>query len=188
PSANLSGHISPTRAEHVLADLEGRVDLILDAGECPLGLESTVVRVMDDGRVRILRPGAVTREDLARVLECKARIEDEAMLTTQTSQIESPGMLARHYAPEKPLRLDVRRPAADEFMIGFGEIAGDANLSTAGDLGEAAARLFSLLRMAEASDKPRIAVAPIPSEGLGRAIRDRLARAAQAPLAQEKEE
>ncbi len=178
PSANLSGHVSPTRAEHVLADLEGRVDLVLDAGACSVGLESTVVRVTTEGRVRILRPGAVTPADLARVLGDDAPI-DGTRTTTQAVRIEAPGMLSRHYAPEKPLRLDVRTPAPDEFLIGFGKVAGDANLSPAGDLREAAARLFALLRKAEASERPRIAVAPIPEEGLGLAIRDRLSRAAR---------
>ncbi len=186
PSANLSGHISPTRAEHVLADLDGKLDLVLDAGPCVLGVESTVVRVMPDAPVRILRPGVLTREDLEQVVRQRAVIEDDERKTEST--IDSPGMLERHYAPAKPLRLDAAMPRKGEFMIGFADIGGDANLSSTGDLHEAAARLFALLREAEASDRPRIAVAPIPVEGLGLAIRDRLRRAAQAAADEGKEE
>ncbi len=174
PSANRSGHVSPTTAAHVAADLENAVAVILDAGPCAVGIESTVVRVEADGRWWLLRPGAITEEEIAPLLGPPARAEAD-----RADRPLSPGQLLRHYAPGKPLRLDATAAEADEFLIGFGSIAGEATLSARGDLTEAAARLFALLREAEASPKPRIAVAPIPACGLGRAIRDRLERAAR---------
>jgi L-threonylcarbamoyladenylate synthase len=160
PSANASGSISPTRAEHVLKSLGGRIPLIIDAGMTERGIESTIV-ASTGGRLRLLRPGP---------------IQVDAHITTGAG-IEAPGQLASHYAPAKPLRLNATDAAADEFLIGFGSIAGDANLSPLGDLIEAAARLFDLLHEADASPKPEIAVAPIPQDGLGAAINDRLIRA-----------
>lgn len=162
PSANASGSISPTRAEHVRRSLGGRIALILDSGPTERGLESTIVAATA-GRLRLLRPGPI----------------DVPQAAEEASQsIESPGQLARHYAPSKPLRLEAADAAADEYLIGFGSVAGDANLSSAGDLGQAAAGLFDVLHRADASDRPRIAVAPIPGGGLGAAINDRLRRAA----------
>ena len=162
PSANASGRISPTRAEHVLKSLDDRIPLIIDAGPTERGLESTIVAATD-GRIRLLRRGPV---------EVAGAIEAEA------AEIEAPGQLASHYAPSKPLRLNAAEATQDEFMIGFGKAGGDVNLSANGDPVEAAARLFELLHVADASAKPRIAVAPIPDEGLGAAINDRLRRAA----------
>lgn len=162
PSANASGRISPTRAEHVLKSLEGRIPLIVDAGPTERGLESTIVAATD-GQTRLLRRGPV---------EVAGAIEAE------NAEIEAPGQLASHYAPSKPLRLNAAGATQDEFMIGFGKAGGDVNLSANGDPVEAAARLFELLHVADASAKPRIAVAPIPDEGLGAAINDRLRRAA----------
>ena len=162
PSANASGRISPTRAEHVLRSLEGRIPLIVDAGPTERGLESTIVAATD-GPIRLLRRGPV---------EVAGAIEAE------TAEIEAPGQLASHYAPSKPLRLNAAEATQDEFMIGFGKAGGDVNLSANGDPVEAAARLFELLHVADASAKPRIAVVPIPDEGLGAAINDRLRRAA----------
>jgi L-threonylcarbamoyladenylate synthase len=162
PSANASGRISPTRAEHVLKSLEDRIPLVVDAGPTERGLESTIVAATD-GRIRLLRRGPV---------EVAGAIEAEA------AEIEAPGQLASHYAPSKPLRLNAAEATKDEFMIGFGRVNGDVNLSANGDPVEAAARLFELLHVADASAKPRIAVAPIPDEGLGAAINDRLRRAA----------
>jgi len=162
PSANASGRISPTRAEHVLKSLDGRIPLIVDAGPTERGLESTIVAAAD-GQIRLLRRGPV---------EVPGAIEAE------TAEIEAPGQLASHYAPSKPLRLNAAEATQDEFMIGFGKAGGDVNLSADGDPVEAAARLFELLHVADASVKPRIAVAPIPNEGLGAAINDRLRRAA----------
>lgn len=162
PSANASGRISPTRAEHVLKSLEGRIPLIVDAGPTERGLESTIVAATD-GQIRLLRRGPV---EVARAIEA------------ENAEIEAPGQLASHYAPSKPLRLNAAEATQDEFMIGFGKAGGDVNLSANGDPVEAAARLFELLHVADASAKPRIAVAPIPDEGLGAAINDRLRRAA----------
>ena len=162
PSANASGRISPTRAEHVLRSLEGRIPLIVDAGPTERGLESTIVAATD-GPIRLLRRGPV---------EVAGAIEAE------TAEIEAPGQLASHYAPSKPLRLNAAEATQDEFMIGFGRVNGDVNLSANGDPVEAAARLFELLHVADASAKPRIAVAPVPNQGLSAAINDRLRRAA----------
>ena len=162
PSANASGRISPTRAEHVLKSLGGRIPLIVDAGLTERGLESTIVAATD-GQLRLLRRGPI---EVAGVIEA------------ETAEIEAPGQLASHYAPSKPLRLNAADADDDEFMIGFGKVGGDANLSADGDIVESAARLFELLHVADASAKPRIAVAAIPDEGLGAAINDRLRRAA----------
>ena len=164
PSANASGRISPTRPEHVLASLGGRIPMILDAGPTQHGLESTIVAVAGD-EVRLLRPGPIPAEEIGAV-------------TPAATTVEAPGQLASHYAPSKPLRLDAEAARPDEWLIGFGAIEGDANLSPSADLVEAAARLFDLLHQAEASARTAIAVAPIPHEGLGRAINDRLRRAA----------
>ena len=160
PSANASGSISPTRAEHVRASLGGRIALILDGGPTERGLESTIVAATG-GPLRLLRPGPITLD----------------AVMAPGDRIEAPGQLASHYAPSKPLRLNAGDAAADEYLIGFGPVAGEANLSESGDLTEAAARLFDLLHAADASPKARIAVAPIPHEGIGLAINDRLARA-----------
>jgi L-threonylcarbamoyladenylate synthase len=163
PSANASGSISPTRAEHVQASLGGRIPLIVDAGATERGLESTIVAAAG-GPLRLLRRGPV---------------EIDAEMASG-SAIEAPGQLASHYAPSKPLRLNATEAEADEYLIGFGSVAGDTNLSASGDLREAAARLFDLLHQADASSKTGIAVAPVPGTGLGAAINDRLARAAAA--------
>jgi len=161
PSANASGRISPTRAEHVLASLGGRISLIVDDGPTGHGLESTIVAV-SGGRMRLLRPGPI----------------DLGLEIDLSGNVEAPGQLESHYAPARPLRLDATAAAADEWLIGFGEVAGDASLSRSGDLVEAAAGLFDRLHEAERQDRPRIAVAPIPDKGIGRAINDRLRRAA----------
>ena len=161
PSANASGAISPTRAEHVVRTLEGRIPLVIDAGPTDRGLESTIVAATDD-RLRLLRPGPI-------------QIDAESQ---STGKIEAPGQLASHYAPAKPLRLNALSVEADEYLIGFGDVRGDESLSVTGDLIEAAARLFDLLHQADASLKSRIAVAPVPDFELGAAINDRLRRAA----------
>lgn len=163
PSANLSGGISPTSAEHVLASLGGRIALILDGGPTALGLESTIV-AYDGERPRLLRPGPV-------------RIAGAAAVE-HTREIEAPGQLASHYAPSKPLRLNATSGAPDEWLIGFGAVEGDETLSASGDLDEAAARLFAMLHRADRAGRPRIAVAPVPARGVGVAINDRLKRAA----------
>jgi L-threonylcarbamoyladenylate synthase len=170
PSANASGRISPTRAEHVLASLAGRIPLIVDAGPTARGLESTIV-APETHRVRLLRPGPISADDIAEA----AGLPVESASGTA---IEAPGQLASHYAPSKPLRLDATDARPGEWLIGFGAVSGDATLSATGDLSEAAARLFDLLHLADAADTAAIAVAPIPDTGLGRAINDRLVRAA----------
>ena len=161
PSANASGSISPTRAEHVLKSLGGRIPLMIDGGHSERGLESTIIAATG-GALRLLRPGPIA-------------VEAEH---ASGEKIEAPGQLESHYAPSKPMRLSAQEAGADEFLIGFGEIGGDATLSPTGDLVEAAARLFDRLHQADASPRPRIAVAPVPEEGLGIAINDRLRRAA----------
>lgn len=170
PSANKSGGISPTRAEHVLASLGGAVPVILDAGPCAAGLESTIVAVRENGW-QILRPGPVTAEAIAEVA-------GSPPIAVADAKIEAPGQLASHYAPSKPVRLNAGVAMPGEWLIGFGAIAGDENLSATADLAQAAAHLFDALHNADASDRDAIAVAPIPLAGIGVAINDRLARAA----------
>jgi L-threonylcarbamoyladenylate synthase len=162
PSANASGRISPTRAEHVLLSLDGRIPLVIDGGATAHGLESTIV-AFTGGPPRLLRPGPVDVPDAA---------------TAQTAQVEAPGMLASHYAPAKPLRLRATERRNGEWLIGFGPVAGDSNLSQSGNLAEAATRLFDLLHEADAAPASAIAVAPVPVDGIGSAINDRLQRAA----------
>jgi L-threonylcarbamoyladenylate synthase len=170
PSANASGRISATRAEHVVASLGERAPLILDAGPTRHGLESTIVAV-EANRLRLLRPGPITAEQLSGATGLPTQ-------TTGDDKIEAPGQLSSHYAPGKPLRLDATDRRDGEWLIGFGAIAGDDSLSPSGDLIEAAARLFEALHRADATDIAAIAVAPIPEHGLGLAINDRLRRAA----------
>jgi len=169
PSANKSGGISPTRAEHVLAGLGGAVPMILDGGPCSAGLESTIVAVREYGW-QILRPGPVTAADIERVL-------GTSPLKPSGDNIEAPGQLASHYAPSKVVRLNAIRAEPGEWHIGFGAIEGNDNLSFAGDLAQAAGNLFDALHRADASAALMIAVAPIPHEGIGVAINDRLQRA-----------
>jgi len=170
PSANRSGAISPTHANHVLKGLGGAVPMILDGGACSAGLESTIVAVRDDGW-QILRPGPVSSMDIEQMLGYPP-------LSVPMSGIEAPGQMASHYAPSKPVRLNVTVPEQGEYLIGFGAIVGDENLSATGDLAQAAANLFEALHNADASLANAIAVAPIPHEGIGIAMNDRLARAA----------
>ena len=168
PSANPSGTVSATLAAHVADGLADKVDFILDGGAAPLGLESTVVGFEDD-RVLLLRPGAITREDI------EAEI---GPLSAPDDLIRSPGQLASHYAPRAVLRLNAREIAAGEKLLGFGAVANATlNLSPSGDLKEAAANLFAMLRALDRQTKT-IAVSPIPDSGLGEAINDRLRRAA----------
>ena len=162
PSANRSGFVSPTTAEHVLATLDGRIDAVLDAGPCPAGLESTIAAVREEGRIEVLRPGPIALEAAAAGGET----------------IESPGQLASHYAPGKPLRLDAIVAKEDEFLIGFGVVEGHCTLSACGKVEEAARRLYACLHEAIRAPHSRIAVAPIPDDGVGIAINDRLRRAA----------
>ena len=175
PSANRSGHVSPTSAAHVLADLRGRIDMVIDAGPCSVGVESTIVACL--GTPTLLRPGGLPREQIERVLGhalALAPIADEAPL--------APGMLSSHYAPKARLRLDADAPRPGEALLAFGPpppFEGvTLNLSPRGNLIEAAANLFSHLRALDACGAGSIAVMKVPHEGLGEAINDRLARAA----------
>lgn len=169
PSANASGAISPTRAAHVLASLNGRIAMIIDDGPTSAGLESTIV--MPGNPSRLLRPGPLSAAAIEAVIG--------RPLAQATGGIIAPGQLASHYAPTKPLRINADRARKGEWMIGFGDAPGDDSLSESGDLQEAAARLFDCLHRADASGCAAIAVAPVPSEGIGAAINDRLGRAAQ---------
>jgi L-threonylcarbamoyladenylate synthase len=177
PSANRSGHVSPTTPAHVLADLRGRIELILDDGPCAVGVESTIVALL--GEPTLLRPGGLPREEIERVL-------GHALASPSLEDAEdaplAPGMLASHYAPKAQVRLDAATPRAGEALLAFGAAPSFAgmtlNLSPRGDLIEAAANLFSHLRALDASGATAIAVMPVPHEGLGDAINDRLARAA----------
>jgi len=174
PSANPSGRVSPTTARHVADGLGDKVDLILDGGACPVGLESTVVDCTTDTPT-LLRPGGVAREDLESLLATPL-----AVANATGDGPKAPGMLERHYATRLPLRLDAAAPRAGEALLGFGPAAGATlNLSARGDLTEAAANLFAHLHRLDDPAYTGIAVSPIPEEGLGRAINDRLRRAAR---------
>ena len=170
PSANRSGSISPTRADHVLASLDGKIRMILDEGPTSEGLESTIAAPGQD-RIRLLRPGPVTAAMLEEATSLPVVIGGDA-------KIEAPGQLESHYAPSKPVRLNALGADKDEYLIGFGLMPCHINLSQEADLREAAAQLFAALHIADAAASSRIAVAPIPSEGIGAAINDRLRRAA----------
>jgi L-threonylcarbamoyladenylate synthase len=178
PSANRSGRVSPTTAAHVVADLDGRVDWILDGGPCRYGLESTIVEIVAGGP-RLLRPGAIAREAIESALGTP--IESTAGSQTAPS---APGQLHSHYAPSADLRLGAADAHADEAALDFGGVLKESaagarlDLSPGGDLVEAAAHLFAYLRALDAGGAARIAVAPIPAHGLGAAINDRLRRAA----------
>lgn len=166
PSANASGRISATSAGHVLSSLGGRIGLIIDDGPTSIGLESTIVAIVN-GMARLLRPGPLDAVALELDLE-----------EFQPDKIEAPGQLRSHYAPSKPVRLQASEVRDGEWLIGFGPVTGDRNLSASANLVEAAANLFAALHEAEAVPHPLIAVAPIPHFDLGLAINDRLKRAA----------
>lgn len=173
PSANRSGFISPTSPAHVLASLGGRIDAVLDGGAAQCGIESTIVAPRDfpgGERWAMLRPGPVTQEEIAAVLGPAG--------SSASQRITAPGQLAQHYSPGKSMRLGALEADADEFLIGFGAVAGDCTLSASGDPDEAASRLYDCLHLARASAMHKIAVAPVPDTGLGAAINDRLRRAA----------
>jgi L-threonylcarbamoyladenylate synthase len=182
PSANRSGHVSPTTAQHVLADLGGRIDLIVDGGATPVGLESTIVACLGDPV--LLRPGGIARAAIEKVL---GHSLDDAPPPTDSPA--APGQLASHYAPKTRLRRDAETVRSGEALLAFGPApppgaAGAVamlNLSFRGDLVEAAANLFSHLRALDAAGATTIAVMPIPQDGLGEAINDRLRRATVPP-------
>lgn len=176
PSANVSGRISPTHAEHVV---EGLADMVLDGGPCEVGLESTIVGVSQNegtDTLTLLRPGRITVAELEAATGAK--------VAEHTGGIAAPGQMSSHYAPDHPLRLNATQARDGEVLIGFGDMDCDLNLSEAGDLIEAAANLFAMLHEADARATSGIAVTPVPLEGLGVAINDRLTRAA-APRGEE---
>lgn len=172
PSANPSGKVSPTRAAHVLAGLSGRIAAVVDGGACAVGVESTILGL--DGGPRLLRPGGLPLEALEAALGQKIASGGDAQ------RPNAPGQLTSHYAPAAPVRLSARAAETGEILVGFGPVIGDLTLSAGGDMVEAAANLFHILREADqlAGPEGRIAFAPIPEHGLGRAINDRLRRAA----------
>jgi L-threonylcarbamoyladenylate synthase len=184
PSANRSGHVSSTDAQHVLADLDGRVNLVLDGGSAPLGVESSIVACIDKS-TQLLRPGGLPRANLEYALGHPLAPAFAAINGGDETPI-APGMLTSHYAPRARIRLNADCVHAGEAVLAFGakrplgrqQAAMLLNLSERGDLVEAAAHLFSHLRALDASGVKSIAVMPVPSEGLGEAINDRLARAA----------
>ncbi len=179
PSANSSGRISATSAQAVDADLGGKIDLILDGGACPVGVESTIVKV-ENGQLRLLRPGGISVEEIERVAG------QPVVRVDQRAEIEAPGMLASHYAPRAKVRLDAMRILPDEALLAFGprracgvqSAVKTLNLSQTANLKEAAANLFSYLSQLDIEGVRCIAVEPIPMTGLGEAINDRLMRAA----------
>jgi L-threonylcarbamoyladenylate synthase len=182
PSANLSGHVSPTTAAHVQSDLEGRIDLIVDGGPVAVGVESTIVGCFEEPM--LLRPGGLPREAIERVLG-RTLLQPPADTMSDCTQPLAPGMLASHYAPRTRVRLNATSVEAGEALLAFGPPAQGAdnasavmNLSPRGDLQDAAANLFGYLRALDARAARTIAVMPIPEEGLGEAINDRLRRAA----------
>ena len=166
PSANPSGRVSATTAEHVLAGLDGKIDAVIDGGPTPVGLESTIIGFLDD-KPRLLREGAfsVTLPDI----RIDAGVVEKPV---------APGQLASHYAPLASVRLNATKAEPGEFLLGFGDVKGDLTLSAEGSLTEAAANLYAMLHEIDARGVTRLAVTPIPDESLGRAINDRLRRAA----------
>ena len=180
PSANLSNHISPTSAEHVLADLDGRIDAVIDGGNCQCGLESTILMPLEK-KVLLIRPGSITKCQIQRTI-------GTFLLETDTNNIpQSPGQHHIHYSPQSALRIMATSPRKDEVWIGFGpeDETAELNLSPHGDLNEAAYRLYSVLRQADAlakkTGRSTIAVAPVSDTGIGNSINDRLFRAAGSP-------
>jgi L-threonylcarbamoyladenylate synthase len=182
PSANISGHVSPTTAQHVESDLAGRIDLIVDGGPVDVGVESTIVGCF--GEPMLLRPGGLPREEIERVLG-RALLRPPAEMESDSAQPLAPGMLSSHYAPRTRVRLNATDVGPNEALLAFGpplknaeRAAAVMNLSRIGDLNQAATNLFGYLRALDARMAQTIAVMPIPNHGLGEAINDRLRRAA----------
>lgn len=170
PSSNPSGKISPTSAAHVLAGLSGRIDAVVDGGDCAVGLESTIVGLL--GAPTLLRPGGVPQEAI------EAALGHSLATDTSPDTLIAPGQMSSHYAPGASVRLNADHFESGELRLGFGDVACDLNLSPSGDLVEAAANLFHHLHALDAMEGDKIAVSPIPATGLGQAINDRLGRAA----------
>ena len=177
PSANRSNHVSPTQAAHVVHDLDGRIDAVIEGGNCRCGLESTILMSSEEG-IMVLRQGVISESEIAQKLGIFPTIMPVA------AELQTPGQHCVHYAPNAPLRTDARKVSSDEVWIGFGpdQPSATLNLSLTGDLDEAAARLYATLRQADqlvrSSDHIAIACAPVPTWGIGKAINDRLIRAA----------
>ncbi len=176
PSANRSGHVSPTTAAHAMEELGGRIEAVLDGGPCPIGIESTILD-LSESIPMLLRPGGMALEEVEKILGPIARARADG-------KIRAPGMTERHYAPSLPLRLNAASVAKTEALLAFGPkplpgAARGLSLSPTGDLQEAASRLFAALRELDRPEFSGIAVMPIPGQGLGLAINDRLARAAR---------
>ena len=182
PSANSSGRISATSAQAVAADLGGRIRLVVDGGPTPVGLESTIVKAESDGTLRLLRPGGIAAGEIEAVAGTALRRGAAGV----QAAVQAPGMLASHYAPNASVRLDATEVRPGEALLAFGprraagwrQAAAVENLSESGDLREAASRLFSALQALDRSGAATIAAEPVPGEGLGEAINDRLSRAA----------
>ena len=170
PSANRSNAVSPTRPDHVFASFGKQSPPVIEGGCCSAGLESTIVALDPEGGWRLLRPGPIAADELESMLGAQAK--------SRGATFEAPGQMKTHYSPGKPVLLNRMQPERDCFMIGFGDIDGDMNLSANADLAEAASQLYSALHQAAKSDRPRVCVAPIPTHGMGQAINDRLKRAA----------
>ncbi len=178
PSANKSNHVSPTCAEHVISELGSDIAAVIDCGHCTVGIESTVLDLTVENPI-VLRPGKVTIEEITSVLGT-TNVMNTGGNSPNGHDIKSPGMLKRHYAPHQPLRMDAQKAEPHESLLGFGPEASHAtlNLSPSGDLDEAAANLFAMIRDLDRRDFSGIAVMPVPETGLGCAINDRLRRAA----------
>lgn len=176
PSANTSGRLSPTRANHVLDDLGDGVDVVLDGGSCMIGVESTIIKVQE-GNPTLLREGGIAAEDI------EAFLGIPLLQGTDKPEVEAPGMLLAHYAPKLPIRLNAKSTKPDEALLAFGTTTSAGpkvrNLSVTGNIDEAARNLFAMLKELDATGATSIAVHPIPETGLGAAINDRLKRAAQ---------
>ena len=170
PSANPSGKLSPTSAADVLAGLGGKIPLVIDGGDTDVGIESTIIGIRDN-KLYLLRPGTITADEISDAA-------GETVLDRDEQEITAPGQLASHYAPRAHVRMNADTARTGEILIGFGAVAGRYSLSPAGDLAEAAHKLFKLLRIADTDGIQTIAVAPIPNQGIGIAINDRLRRAA----------
>lgn len=172
PSANISGRISPTEPSHVLEGLDGRIGAVIDGGPCDIGVESTIIAVDPDGTLRLLRPGGIAAAAV------KAATGLTLSENTPSAGIEAPGQMTSHYAPVGTMRLNATQAEEDEILLGFGPVASAHNLSPTGNLAEAAANLFRMMHRLDVEGVKKIAVSPIPSEGIGLAINDRLKRAA----------
>ncbi len=170
PSANRSNAVSPTHPDHVFASFGDQSPPVIDAGSCRAGLESTIVALDPGAGWRLLRPGPIAAEELEGLLGRQAK--------SRGATIEAPGQMKTHYSPGRPVLLNCNEPEGNCFMIGFGDVDGDVNLSAKADMAEAASQLYAALHQAAKSDCQRVCVAPIPMQGMGQAINDRLKRAA----------